>query len=246
MAGHAGSQRAVKYVQKMRDPKPGRSPIGIVFLLGLGMAVAALALFAWLAGEVLEGGTIAFDNAVRRDIHQHVSPAFTAVMRFSTAFGSPLGLIVLSLAVLAGFTAAHWRRDSILFLIAMAGGFVLDAVLKIGFHRPRPPMSFFGTPIPHSYSFPSGHALFSVCLFGIVAAMTASRVRRRAIRVAIWLAAAVIAFSIGLSRIYLGVHYPSDVIAGYAAAIVWVSAVAYANRLALRKRAHKDAPRVRA
>jgi undecaprenyl-diphosphatase len=99
---------------------------------------------------------------------------------------------------------------------------------------------FFGTEAPHSYSFPSGHALFSICFFGVVAALVAARLPSIAARAAVWTVAVAIAFLIGLSRVYLGVHYPSDVIGGYAAAVAWASAVALADGMLLRRR---DTPR---
>jgi undecaprenyl-diphosphatase len=211
-----------------------RPPSARLFAVGLGVAILSLALFAWLGEEVLRGRTVAFDSAIRADLHRLATPALTSAMRFFTALGSTFWLLAMSVGVVAVLVRAHWRRGTALFLIGMGGGAILDGVLKVGFGRPRPQVSFFGTPIPHSYSFPSGHALLSVCFFGMAAALAASRVHGRAGRILIWLTAAVIAFAIGFSRVYLGVHYASDVIAGYAAAIVWIGAIAYGNRLIRR------------
>ena len=79
--------------------------------------------------------------------------------------------------------------------------------------------------------FPSGHALLSFCLYGVLAAVLAARLKGRRARALVWAAAALLVLLVGLSRLYLGVHYPSDVLAGYAAAFVWVVAVAAADRL---------------
>ncbi len=207
-----------------------------IFFLGLSAAVLALFLFAWLADEMLEGDTRAFDQYVRLALNGHASPDLTAVMRFFTAFGSPVVMVALSAALVVIFYYLHWRRATWLLLITLAGALVLNLALKLTFQRPRPPVTFFGTPAPASYSFPSGHAMFSACLFGIVAALVSPRLRSRASRVAIWMAAIVLALMIGVSRIYLGVHYPSDVIAGYAAAVVWIVTVASADRLLRRRR----------
>ncbi len=215
-----------------REPALGR-----VFFLGLGAAVLALVLFAWLADQMLEGRTRAFDQHVRQAVNGHASPQLTAVMRFFTAFGAPAVLLVLAAAVILFFVyRLHWKRAAVLFAITLAGALILDGALKLAFHRPRPPAAFFGTPLPDSYSFPSGHALFSVCFFGVLAALTSARVRSRAGRVAIWLTAALLAFVIGLSRVYLGVHYPTDVIAGYAAGVVWIGTVASGDWLLQRGR----------
>lgn len=225
-----------------REPALGR-----VFFMGLGAAVLALVLFAWLAEEVLEGHTRAFDQYVRQALNGHASPQLTAVMRFFTAFGEPAVLLALAAAVVLFLIyELHWKRAAALFAVTLAGALVLDATLKLAFHRPRPPAAFFGTPLPDSYSFPSGHALFSVCFFGVLAALTSPRMTSRASRVAIWLAAVLLAFVIGLSRVYLGVHYPSDVIAGYAAAVVWIVTVASGDRLLQRSAERKRTPRVAA
>ncbi|HMC29816.1 MAG TPA: phosphatase PAP2 family protein, partial [Candidatus Angelobacter sp.] len=79
--------------------------------------------------------------------------------------------------------------------------------------------------VPNSYSFPSGHALTSLCFYGVMAGLLSARIKSLPWRIALWTAAVLLIIAIGLSRIYLGVHYPSDVLAGYLAATVWVSAV---------------------
>jgi len=100
----------------------------------------------------------------------------------------------------------------------------LNTVLKLSFHRGRPD-PFFNLATPGSYAFPSGHALFALCFYGVMAQIWSDSRRSRELRWMIWSAAVCLIGLIGLSRIYLGVHYPSDVLAGYAAAIVWISAV---------------------
>ena len=101
--------------------------------------------------------------------------------------------------------------------------------MKLGFHRARP-APFFGIPAPNSYSYPSGHALFAVCFFGTLAWILAARRASRLARGALWGGAIVIAWLIGYSRIYLGVHYPTDVIAGYASALVWLTVLEAGGR----------------
>lgn len=208
--------------------------LGATLLIGLAIAVGALLLFAWLADEVLAGETIRFDAAIRGIIHQYASPVLTSLMRAVTMFGSPRILIPLCLGVAAGFLIAGWRRAVVLLSITFLGAILLDVVLKLSFHRTRP-VPFFDTPLPSSYSFPSGHALWSFCFYGALAAIITGRVRSRFARTIIWALAGLMILLIGISRIYLGVHYPSDVLAGYAAALVWVIAVAIGDRL-LRRR----------
>jgi undecaprenyl-diphosphatase len=118
-----------------------------------------------------------------------------------------------------------------LIAITVIGGSLLMWVLKMGFHRQRP-QPFFDTHLPASYSFPSGHALLSFCLCGAAAALFSRDQKKPWIRIAIWSIAVVLVVAIGYSRIYLGVHYPSDVLAGYLGALVWVLGVGIAYRKA--------------
>jgi membrane-associated phospholipid phosphatase len=201
---------------------------------GFAVAVAALLLFAWLASSVAQGVTIGFDAGVRESVHQFASPGMTRLAWALSAVGSPDSLAILSAGALLGLLALGWKRAALQFLLTLAGGLALDGTLKIAFQRTRPD-AFFNTPLPASFSFPSGHALISACFFGSLAALAGARTRSRAARGALWTVAAVLALAIGLSRIYLGVHYPSDVLAGYAVAAVWISAVAHADRLILRR-----------
>jgi len=90
---------------------------------------------------------------------------------------------------------------------------------------------FFDLATPASFSFPSGHALFSFCFFAGIAALLSPRLSSQRAKLGLWSIAIALILGIGLSRIYLGVHYPSDVLAGYAAGIVWVATVKFVNEL---------------
>ncbi len=210
---------------------------GAAALLAAGIAasIGSLVLFAWLAGRIATGEGLPFDAMVRGWVHAHSSAPLTTVMRAMSFLGEVPVLIILSAGAVWVLTEiVRWPRAALLFVVAMLGGLILDASLKGFFHRARPE-AFFGTALPHSYSFPSGHALYSVCFWGVLAALAAYRIRGRGARVGIWAAAASIAGLTGYSRIYLGVHYPSDVVGGYAAAVVWVATLAGVDR-ALRRR----------
>ncbi|HEV7843048.1 MAG TPA: phosphatase PAP2 family protein, partial [Pyrinomonadaceae bacterium] len=132
------------------------------------------------------------------------------------------------------FFILRWRRSIVVFVVTMAGAIALNVTLKLSFKRTRP-TAFFDTPLPSSYSFPSGHALLSLCFYGALAAILVPHLSRAAPRVLVWTAAALLVALIGFSRIYLGVHYPSDVLAGYAAAIVWVALVGAGDQMLRRK-----------
>jgi undecaprenyl-diphosphatase len=219
-------------------PTPVPSPslsLRATILASLAAAVLALWLFSWLAEEVFEGDTLRFDDAVRAWIHQFASPSLTSVMVVISALGSQ----VLAVAVIiAGviFLGLKWRRAAIWLLFTVAGGLVLEWTLKYAFHRARP-APFFGA-VPLSYSFPSGHSLMSFCVYGVLAGLLSHRIRSASVRMMVWILAVALVAAIGVSRIYLGVHYPSDVIAGYLTAAVWVSALLAADRVRQHKRQH--------
>lgn len=194
-------------------------------IMGLAAAIGALVFLAWLANEVLAGDTVLFDEAVRDLIHQYASPSVTWIMQIVTFLGSAYFLIPFGSLVTVVFLLAKWRRALVLFLLTMSGATALNWTLKLIFGRTRP-MPFFDIPVPESFSFPSGHALLSLCFYSVLASIIAARVKNPVIRLAVWLIAVLLVVAIGLSRLYLGVHYPSDVLAGYAAAMIWIVTVA--------------------
>jgi undecaprenyl-diphosphatase len=213
------------------DPERASKPVALVsaiLLLALAVGVGALVIFTWIAEEMLEGETARFDMSVRMWVHGFASPPLTRAMMFITELGS-IGLAIAAVVTIVAFLATGWRRAAGWLLLSLAGATVLSLALKYGFHRPRP-VPFFGA-LPHSYSFPSGHSLFSLCFYGTLAGLITARVRSTWLRVLLWVFAASLVLAIGLSRIYLGVHYPSDVLAGYLAALVWVSALVIADRV---------------
>jgi undecaprenyl-diphosphatase len=191
-------------------------------VISLAVAILCLFLFGWLGREMRAGDTIRFDQAVRNWVHQFASPGMTRAMTFISLLGYNVLIVELVIAFIV-FAKLRWKRAALWLAIAMAGSLLLDLALKYAYHRPRP-TAFFGT-APSSYSFPSGHALCSLCFYGVLAGLLSARLKSLPWRIAVWTAAALLIIAIGLSRIYLGVHYPSDVLAGYLAATVWVGTI---------------------
>jgi undecaprenyl-diphosphatase len=204
-------------------------------IAGFLVACAALVFFGWLSQVMLAGESLRFDNGVRNAIHGRASEPVTYVMRVITQLGS--GVVLVSVGLVFAWWLAHLgrRRAAWIFVVACVGAQALSELLKLLFHRTRPE-SFFGVPLPSTYSFPSGHSVMSACFYGTMAAILTVRMKSRRSRTAIWTAAGVLALAIGFSRIYLGVHYPSDVLAGYATAAIWVSTVRVGYELWLRRR----------
>jgi undecaprenyl-diphosphatase len=221
----------------MDKPKKVRSEF---LLLGaLLLAATALFVFGWLAEEMLEGDTQQFDAFVRTAVHQLATPGLTRLMQVFSFLGSVAAVTATCFVAICVSLYFRRTRMAALLAITMLGVAALDVALKHAFHRPRP-VAFFGA-TPSSYSFPSGHALGSFCFYGILAAILAARARGRGAKFCVWLAAVLLVGMIGFSRIYLGVHYPSDVIAGYCAAAVWVGAVGFLDRtLRTREREKRE------
>jgi len=233
--------------QRLPELETTPKPVALmeaVTAASLVAAVLALFLFAWVADNVVDQRTRTFDLAIRTYVHQFASPAMTRLMFTITYLGGN-GLVMAAFLALLIFLHLRWRRATVWLLITLAGATILDVSLKLAFHRPRP-APFFG-PIPHTYSFPSGHALFSFCFYGVVAGLVAGRLRSHALRALLWICAALLVLAIGTSRIYLGVHYPSDVIGGYLTATIWVATMVALDRLRLnRKNRRADTARASA
>jgi undecaprenyl-diphosphatase len=209
--------------------------LSLSLLLGLAVAIGALVFFGWLADEVLEGETRHFDDVTRATVHTIASPALTTAMRGISFLGSTLFLTAATIFVVLWFVLRKWGREAGLFAITMIGASLLNTTLKLAFKRPRP-VPFFNLTAPQTYSFPSGHSLASCCFFAGLAAILSGRVKSRRARTIIWLCGATMFLLIGLSRIYLGVHYTTDVIAGFAAALIWILVVRFVELQLARRR----------
>jgi membrane-associated phospholipid phosphatase len=216
------------------DAPPAAEPValfGLASLIGLGVAVLALFLFGWLADEMLEGDTLAFDRHVRAVAQTFASPGMTRALVLVSRLGGPSVLGALGALLTAVFVWRRWWRGAILLPVAMIGAGVLDTALKLAFKRTRP-TPFFDYPLPSSYSFPSGHALFAFCFFTAGAALLAPRLKPVPLQWLVRLTALAAVLAIGFSRIYLGVHYASDVLAGYAVGLLWSSVIIIGDRVA--------------
>jgi membrane-associated phospholipid phosphatase len=200
--------------------------------MGIGLLAAAIVmvLFAVLASEVLEGETQHFDDAVRMTVYGVASPRATTMLHATTQLGSPLFLLPMTIVSSLIFLHQRRIRGAILLTATMVGVSLLNWILKAVFQRPRP-LPFFGLTVPASYSFPSGHSLAAFCFYGALAALVTARLRSTLWSALVWAGAVVIIIAVGFSRLYLGLHYPSDIIGGYATGFVWVLTVASADRM---------------
>jgi membrane protein DedA with SNARE-associated domain/membrane-associated phospholipid phosphatase len=197
--------------------------LGLHLTLGLAFAAGCLWLFGGLAEDVLTNDPLVrYDKAIATYLHSSATPALTTFFLAVTVLGS-IGAVVAVGTTVAAILA--WRRWWLLlgtWLAAVGGSAVLERLLKGIFARPRP---FFEHPllIETSYSFPSGHAMESFVLYGMLAYFAVLVFETWRARTAVVFGTALLVLLIGLSRMYLGVHYVSDVLAGYAAGGVWLS-----------------------
>jgi len=199
--------------------------LGLHLTIGFLISVAALWLFGAITEDVIHNDPLTqFDVTLLNWVHARATPAGYAVANAISLLGSPVTLTIVALGMGFFFVA---RRQWILlggWLAAFAGGGLLNTVLKLVIHRPRPP---YAAEFLHhaSWSFPSGHAMVSLIGYGMLAyAVTLLWVHRRSAQLSVVLVAALLIVAIGLSRLYLGVHYFSDVVGGYAAGVLWLSA----------------------
>ena len=197
------------------------------------LLVAAASLFTWgfvsLTGEILEGETRHFDEAVLLSLRQssdHAIPVgppwLTKVMTDLTALGGTTVLALITLLVLIYLLLRGARRTAAFVAVSILGAWLLSSGLKLGIARPRPDL------VPHlvevyDLSFPSGHAMLSAISYLTLGALLHRIEERPALKLFFPVTALLLTFAIGFSRVYLGVHYPTDVIGGWAAGMAWAS-----------------------
>ncbi len=212
--------------------------LGLHLTIGLAISVAGLWLFGGITEDVIHHDPLTqFDVTLLNWVHARATPAGYAIFDAISLLGSPATISVLALGV--GLLLAARRQWILLggWLAAFAGGGLLAEALKVVIRRPRPPYAA-GFLHHYSWSFPSGHAMGSLIGYGMLAyVLTVLWIHRRSAQVSVVLGAALLIGAIGLSRLYLGVHYFSDVVGGYAAGLLWLSACISGLEVARRWRA---------
>lgn len=194
---------------------------GVVVYLAVLFIVLGIWGFIALSDEVREGGTERFDSRVNRWIYQHRGPPWVQEAgRDLTAFGGVTGLTLIVGAVIGFLLISRKYRAVLLVLIATVGGAIIDGGLKHLFDRPRPPLRPPGT-IVYATSFPSGHSMLSAVTYLTLGALLARVTPGRRIKLYLIGVALFMTLLVGISRVYLGAHYPTDVLAGWTAGLVW-------------------------
>lgn len=189
-------------------------------IIGFILFWTPVILFAKVAGEVVENQPIGFDSMILSWIHSLASPVLDGIFFFFTTIGNVQVLLPITAIIIAYLLYKKRRRDALIIIAGVGGAAAANFILKLLFHRDRP--TFWHSLVTETgYSFPSGHAMLSSALvLCLIAIVWNTRWRLTAI-----IAGSFVVLMIGLSRLYMGVHYPTDIIAGWSVSFVWVAIV---------------------
>jgi len=221
----------------MQAPKPKQFLQNIVRLalseigatIALGITAFGVLAFALIADETLEGETRGFDESILlalREPGDPTNPIGPAWLEHAlldiTALGGYVILSMLVIGVAIYLIAAGKRGTALLVVGAVGSGTLLSETLKFGFARPRPDLVAHLAEV-QSASFPSGHAMISAIAYLTLGVLLTRAHKQRRTKIIIMSYAILLTLMIGLSRIYLGVHWPTDVLAGWALGAAWSS-----------------------
>lgn len=224
-----------------RQPAPEQAKQATGFTVshivaGIIASLLASGLFAFVWDQVKDRGrdTTALDRVLLYWMHAHANPTATLLARGLAWMGSPPTIV--SIAVGAAVLGLLWRRvrgAAWTLPIAVLGAGVIIQGVKMEFRRPRP---HFFTPLlkETGYSFPSGHSLIAVVVYGLLGYFVMGLFRKRIARRVVVVLTALLILAIGVSRVYVGVHYPTDVLAGWTAGIPWLLACIWLHDLMTR------------
>lgn len=216
--------------------RPGNA-LGLVLTAQLVVLAAAGWVFGTLVLSVLGGGDAArLDLPAVRYLAEHRAGWLTTAMRATTTMGSSVSLLPAVLVVgMASYRRARSWAALAQLLVVMGGAVALYQLVKVLVARPRPDVSLMAASAS-GYAFPSGHTTQTTAVAISAALLLASWTRRWPRKVTIWAAAVLLCLAVGFSRVYLGVHWPTDVLAGYALGALWASTCALAARTARQRR----------
>jgi membrane-associated phospholipid phosphatase len=211
------------FIARLRgDLSPG-SYFGLQIAVGVAVLAAGAWLFGGIAEDVVTGDPIvALDLETERWFHHHQTPWLNRILSgigWLHEWPGVTGATVLLLAYLL------WRQDwrwVTTVICAVPGGMLLDVLLKVAFHRARPTLSDLSA-VLHTYSFPSGHVMAATLIYGVAATYVTARLGAWRWGAFAFLVACLLVALVAFSRIYLGVHYLSDVLAASAAGVTWLA-----------------------
>ncbi|MEM8778236.1 MAG: phosphatase PAP2 family protein [Cyanobacteria bacterium P01_G01_bin.49] len=195
------------------------SLIATVGVGGLVLCLLLSFLIVQLSEEVLEKEAFAFDKSFLLWLYQFANPTLDQIMISITQLGNTDVVIIVAVITFSLLWRKHYHQEAKLFLLACLGTLIISTGMKVFFAKPRPQL-WTHLITTSSFSFPSGHALVSIVLYGFIAYLVSSHYPKFS-RLIYYFAAIIISL-IGLSRLYLGVHWPTDIIAGYSVGFLWL------------------------
>jgi len=200
----------------------------IRWLLGLGVVSALMFVFAKLAEDVWFQEGFSWDAPIILAIHQLGSPTLDLFMRFVTQTGE-LGAITVAIIMAGWFLSKSRRIEAYTVVVAFGGAVTINSLLKLLFARPRPSL-FPPLVVERGFSFPSGHVTASMAVYGLLAVVLwQNKQYGWSILSGLWI------LLVAVSRVYLGLHYPSDTLAAIAFTSLWVIAVVFAQTAFMKK-----------
>src|SRR5215470_9478019 len=214
---------------------------GVSVVLGLAAIASAAAGAGKLMEDVTAGdGVTVLDRPVASFVAAHRTGALTTVMRAASTAGGPVVLAAVTVAVGVVLGIA-WRRWAPVLVagVTVAGSGALTMTLKEAVGRSRPPLSGV-LAATDGYAFPSAHAATAAAAFGIVACLCAGLLRSWPGRVAVWAGAAMLTVLVGISRVYLGVHWTTDILGGWAFGVLWLAVVITASAIVTRHGGNRE------
>lgn len=200
----------------------------VEILIGSFLVVLAVLLFLDLSKHVFTENILAFDRAVSETVYSIRSPFLTAIMLFVTFLGGNIALFVGSVGIFLFLLVKRYRQEALLFIFTFSTGVFLNLLLKYVVARARPEIAPLINEI--FYSYPSGHSMNSFVFYSLLAYLFYHFSRNLTLSILVGLGCLFLILLIGVSRVYLGVHYPSDVVAGYLAGIGWLLTVLVVQR----------------
>lgn len=214
----------MSYLKNVLNRLGGRELTVVAVLFAI---LASIWCFAELADEVLEGSTESFDQTLLLAMRSQADPAdplgpgwVEEIGRDLTALGGNVVLSLVTLIVMGYLVLIHHRRLALVVLIASLGSLGVNTALKNSFERERPSLVPHGAQV-YTASFPSGHSMVAASTYLTLALLLGRAERRRRLKAYWLLAALVVTALVGVSRVYLGVHWPTDVLAGWTAGAGW-------------------------
>lgn len=219
--------------------------LGLVLIIGFVVAGIAGWIFTELAEAIQAGATLALDDSILHWMGAHQSGLATTAMLEATALGT--GAVVIMMTGIVGMFLAltGHRKPALLLGATTIGGLALNLLLKLHYHRPRPQVFPWSTNAVSS-SFPSGHAMNAVIVYGTIAYLATRLSRSQSVRVITAVVACIAIIAISASRVYLGVHYPSDVVGGAIVGAAWaifcMSVLEAAQRISVMRQTDPTIP----